>query len=106
MENTTIGKTTIAPSVLTTIAKLTTLAVPGVSRMATVNPGTNYQDGVKVKIDEGLITLDLQVIISSDNNARLIAEQIQERVRRQITEIVGMEVAKINIHIMDVDIEV
>ncbi len=45
------------------------------------------------------------MIISSENNARLIAEQIQERVKRQITEIVGMEVAKINVHIIDVDIE-
>jgi uncharacterized alkaline shock family protein YloU len=104
VENT-IGKTTIAPSVLSTIAKLTTLAVPGVSRMAIGKPTPNNQDGIKVEIDDSLITLDLYVIISSENNARLIAEQIQERVKRQITEIVGMEVAKINVHIIDVDIE-
>lgn len=104
MDNT-IGKTTIAPSVLITIAKLTTLAVSGVSRMAIGKVCPNDQDGVKVEIDNGLITLDLYVIISSENNARLIAEQIQKRVKRQITEIVGMEVAKINVHIIDVDIE-
>lgn len=101
----TIGKTTIAPTVLSTIAKLTTLAVPGVSRMAIPVANPNLQDGVKVEINDGLITLDLFVIISSEHNARLVAEQIQERVERQITEIVGMEVAKINVHIIDVDIE-
>ncbi len=100
-----IGKTTIAPTVLSTIAKLTTLAVSGVSRMATPVANPNVQDGVKVEIHDGLITLDLFIIISSKYNARLIAEQIQEHVKRQITEIVGMEVAKINVHIEDVDIE-
>jgi len=52
-----------------------------------------------------LIFLDLYIIISSDHNARLIAESIQQRVRRAITEMVGMEVAKINVHVIDVDIE-
>ena len=36
MEETTSGKTTIAPSVLNTIVRLTTLETPGVSRMAPV----------------------------------------------------------------------
>ena len=44
-----IGKTTIAPTVLSTIAKLTTLAVSGVSRMATPVANPNVQDGVKLK---------------------------------------------------------
>jgi uncharacterized alkaline shock family protein YloU len=104
VENT-FGKTTIAPSVLTTIAKLATLAVQGVSRMAEGKSSPSDQDGVKVEIKDNLIYLDLYVIISSEHNVRLIAEQIQQSVNRQITEIVGMEVAKINVHITDVDIE-
>jgi uncharacterized alkaline shock family protein YloU len=32
------GQTTIAPDVLVTIARLTTLSVEGVARMATVSP--------------------------------------------------------------------
>lgn len=104
VENT-IGKTTIAPSVLCTIAKLTTLAVPGVSRMAEGKAHSSDLDGVKVETRDGSIYLDLFVIMSSDRNARLVAEQVQQRVNRQITEIVGMEVAKINVHITDVDIE-
>jgi len=34
-----------------------------------------------------------------------VAETIQNKVTRAITEMVGMEVAKINVHITDVDIE-
>lgn len=104
MENT-IGKTTIAPSVLSTIAKLTTLAVQGVSRMAEGKVSPNDKEGVRVDVEDGLIHLDLYIILSSNQNARLIAEQIQQEVNRQITEIVGMEVANINVHITDVDIE-
>ena len=102
----TIGKTTIAPTVLSTIAKLTTLEVPGVSRMADIKQLSSLDnEGVKVEVKDDLIYLDLYIIISSDHNARLIAETIQQKVRRAITEMVGMEVAEINVHIIDVDIE-
>jgi len=101
-----VGKTTIAPTVLSTIAKLTTLEVPGVSRMADIKQLSSLDnEGVKVEVKDDLIFLDLYIIISSDHNARLIAETIQQKVRRAITEMVGMEVAKINVHITDVDIE-
>ena len=98
-----LGKTTIAPSVLITIARLTTLSVPGVSRLS---ESKSIPDGVKIEIKDNLIDLDLFVIISSDQNARLVAEEIQKRVNRAITEMVGMEVAKIDVHITDVDVEV
>ncbi len=101
-----IGKTTIAPTVLSTIAKLTTLEVPGVSRMADIKQLSSLDnEGVKVEVKDDLIYLDLYIIISSDHNARLVSETIQQKVRRSITEMVGMEVAKINVHVIDVDIE-
>lgn len=101
-----IGKTTIAPTVLSTIAKLTTLEVPGVSRMADIKQLSSLDnEGVKVEVKDDLIFLDLYIIISSDHNARLIAEAIQQKVKRAITEMVGMEVAVVNVHIIDVDIE-
>lgn len=102
----TVGKTTIAPNVLSTIAKLTTLEVAGVSRMADIKQLASLDnEGVKVEVKDDLIFLELYIIISSDHNARLIAETIQQKVRRAITEMVGMEVAEINVHIIDVDIE-
>ncbi|MDD2521569.1 MAG: Asp23/Gls24 family envelope stress response protein [Anaerolineaceae bacterium] len=101
-----IGKTTIAPSVLSTIAKLTTLEIPGVSRMAEIKQLSSPEnEGVKVELKDGSIYLDLYIILSSENNARLVAESIQQRVHRAITEMVGMDVANINVHIVDVDIE-
>lgn len=105
-ETNAIGKTSIAPTVLSTIAKLTTLDVPGVSRMAEVKQYPSVEnEGVKLEVKDDLIYLDLYIIISSDHNARLVAETIQHKVKRAITEMVGMDVAEINVHITDVDIE-
>ncbi len=101
-----IGKTTIAPTVLSTIAKLTALEVPGVSRMAAVKHLPSPEnEGVKIEVKDDLIFIDLYIIISSEHNARLVAETIQQKVNRAITEMVGMEVANISVHIVDVDIE-
>lgn len=102
-----IGKTTIAPSVISTVANLTTLAVPGVSRMSSDAIQLTFpeSEGVKLEIKDDQINLDLYVIITSEQNARLLAETIQQRVYRAITETFEMEVGRINVHIMNVDIE-
>jgi uncharacterized alkaline shock family protein YloU len=39
-------------------------------------------------------------------NVRKISREIQERVSRAISEMVGMEVGGVNIHIMDIDFSV
>lgn len=102
-----IGKTTIATSVISTVANLTTLAIPGVSRMSSDAIQFNFpeSEGVKVEVKDEKIYLDLYVIITSEQNARLLAETIQQRVYRAITETFELEVGRINVHIMNVDIE-
>jgi uncharacterized alkaline shock family protein YloU len=62
-------------------------------------------EGIKVDIKDDLIYFDIYIIISSHQNARLVAQTIQRRLNRAITDMVGMEIAKINVHITDVDIE-
>ena len=112
METKNIGTTTIAPEVIRTIAKLTTLATPGVSRMAaihfphTTNPIDSESEGVKAIVKDNLLYIDLYLITSSEVNVRVVSESIQQRVLRAISELTGMEVAHINVHIADIDIEV
>jgi len=101
-----IGKTTIAPSVLHTIAKLTTLATPGVSRLSSREGlSSTPEDGVKVIVREDAIEVEVYIIPGSEENVRLVAESVQKRVARAITEMVGMEVARIDVHVTDVDVE-
>jgi len=102
------GKTTIAPEVLLTIARLNALSVPGVSRLAAIpdvdrlfRKTTN--DGVKISVENNLVYADLYVVLHRDFNVHEVSRSIQSQVARAISEIVGMEVGKINIHVEDID---
>jgi uncharacterized alkaline shock family protein YloU len=105
------GKTTIAPEVLTTIARMTALSIAGVSRLSTtpsdVNQffkrGFNVNEGVRIEIENDAVYADLYLILRSDVNAREVAHNVQSRVARAISEMVGMEVGKVNIHIEDIE---
>jgi len=100
------GKTTIAPSVLHTIVKLTTLATPGISRLsAREGLGNIPEDGVRVVVKDDSIEVEIYIIPGSAENVRLVAQEVQKRVARAITEMVGMEVARVDVHITDVDLE-
>lgn len=108
MEENTLGKTTIAPNVLTTIVRLTTLATPGVTRLANAGGALRSDqqpDGVKLFYHGDEITVDVYIVITASENVRLVAEEVQKRVIRAISEMVGMQVVQVNVHVSDVDIE-
>lgn len=103
------SKTTIAPEVLLTIARLTALQVPGVSRMGTV-PGASSRlftrtsaEGVHIDVKEDSVTADLYVILKNDVNIRDVSRQVQNSIARAISEMVGMRVGRVNVHIEDID---
>jgi uncharacterized alkaline shock family protein YloU len=103
------GKVTIAPEVLLSIARLAALQVPGVSRMSPVSGGVNrffrkgYSEGVRVEIEGDNVTTDLYIVVNNDVNLRDTSRNIQREVCRAISEMVGMSVARVNIHIEDID---
>jgi uncharacterized alkaline shock family protein YloU len=102
------GKTTIAPNVLLTIARLATLDVKGVSRMSELQGGVNrifrrgYDEGVRIRIEDDRVYADLYVILKSEVNVREVSRVIQTEVARAISEMVGMEVGRVNVHIDDI----
>jgi uncharacterized alkaline shock family protein YloU len=103
------GKTTIAPEVLLTIAQLTSLEVPGVSRMGAVPASMErlfqrgYGEGVRVDIREDVVHIDLHLVLKKDFNIRDVSRQVQHDVARAVSEMVGMQVGRVNIHIEDID---
>ncbi len=105
------GKTTVSPDVLVTIARLSTLTVPGVSRMAPVPGGVNRLfrrgsgDGVRIEIEENTVFADLYFVVKQDVNIREVSRNVQKQVARAIQEMVGMEIGHVNIHIEDIDYE-
>lgn len=104
-----VGKTTVSTEVLHKIARLTTLSVQGVSRMANFRGnldqlfGKEEFQGAKVQVQENKVFVDIYVVLMSNYNVRDISREIQSRVSRAISEMVGMEVGGVNIHIMDID---
>lgn len=102
------GKTTIAPDVLVTIARMAVLSVEGVSHMASVPVRVNrllrrtVKDGVEVSVEDGVVYLDLYLILKPDVNVREVSRNAQQQVARAISEMIGMEVGHVNIHIEDI----
>jgi uncharacterized alkaline shock family protein YloU len=103
------GKTTIDPGVLINIAKLAALSVDGVSSMS---PGphsiesifkSSYSGGVNINVENNTVDVDLYLVLKSDSDLYKISEKVQNKVARAITEMVGMEIGRVNIHIEDID---
>jgi uncharacterized alkaline shock family protein YloU len=102
------GMTTIAPEVLQTIARLTALETPGVCRMSSV-PGAvsrlrrGASEGVLLDIQNDFVTADLFIVVKNNVNMREVSRAVQNNVARAISDMVGMQVGRVNIHIEDID---
>jgi uncharacterized alkaline shock family protein YloU len=103
------GLTTIAPDVLIAIARLTTLNVEGVSYMNPAPGGVNrllkrghQGEGVFIEIDRDIVNVDIYVVMENDVNIRKVSREIQNDVERAISDMVGMQVGRINVNIEDI----
>jgi uncharacterized alkaline shock family protein YloU len=105
------GKTTVSPDVLITIARLSALSVPGVSRLAPITGGVNRfftrgaGDGVRIETEENTVFMDMHLVLKQDVNIREVSRNVQKQVTRAIQEMVGMDVGYVNIHIENIDYE-
>jgi len=101
------GKTTIAPDVLISIAKLAALSVPGVKKLSDqpADVGTIFKtkrgEGVKIEVENNTVYADLYLILDGDVKVRDVCRTVQDHVARAITEMVGMDVGRINVHVED-----
>jgi uncharacterized alkaline shock family protein YloU len=103
------GKVTIAPTVLTTIVRLTALEQRGVHRLATVAPkvrgllaGGAVEEGILVEVTDAGVQVELHVIAEADANMLKLGEMLQASITRAIEEMVGMQVAWVDVHIDNV----
>jgi len=105
------GKTTVAPDVLVTIARMSALSVPGVRKMAQVSGGVNrlfkrgVDDGVRIEVEDNVVVVSLYLILKRDVNVREVSRNVQGQVARALQEMVGMDVGEVEIHIEDIDYE-
>jgi len=103
------GKTTVSPDVLVTIARLSALSVPGVSRMAHIPGGVNrlfkrgIGDGVRIEVEDNVVVANLYLILKQHVNIREVSRNVQHQVGRALQEMVGMDIGGIEIHIENID---
>jgi uncharacterized alkaline shock family protein YloU len=103
------GTTRIAPAVLITMARLTSLQVPGVVAMAPVPGGVNRlfrrgaSEGVRLEIEDQSVAIDLYLVVANGTNVREVSRNVQALVARAIEDMTGMAVARVDIHIEDID---
>jgi uncharacterized alkaline shock family protein YloU len=103
------GKTTIAPDVLLSIAKLTALSVPGVRKLSEQPADvssifTSHRgEGVRIEVENNTVYADLFLVLFGDANVREVCKKVQEQVSRAISEMVGMEVGRVNIHVENIN---
>ena len=101
----------MSPDVLVTIARLSALSVPGVSRMAQVPGGVNklfkrgIGDGVRIEIEDNVVNANLYLILKQNVNIREVSRNVQHQVARALQEMVGMDIGGIEIHIEDIDVD-
>jgi uncharacterized alkaline shock family protein YloU len=109
-----LGTVTIHPSVLVTVARLTALATPGVVRLGDrwrldvgrvlSSESHSHFNGVDVFVsDDNIVMVDVEVIAEPETNLVQLGETLQVEVVRAINEIVGMEVATVNVFVLDVE---
>jgi uncharacterized alkaline shock family protein YloU len=105
------GRTTIAPEVLITIARMAALSVPGVSAMAPVAGGVDrffrrgMNEGIRISIHEDVVVGDIYVIVKDDVNLREVGRNVQQQVARAIQEMAGMDVVQLDVHIENIEYE-
>jgi uncharacterized alkaline shock family protein YloU len=105
-----LGTVTIAPQVLLTIAKLTTLSIPGVACMSQSFAGNvgrllrrhSLGEGMRMRVEDDVVYLDLYIIVEPDVNLLELGHQIQQETARAINDMLGMHVGKVDVHIEDV----
>ena len=104
------GTVSISTQVLGTMARLTTLSVPGVFSMyRDLSSGFDRWlrrrgggDGVRIEVSDDAVSVDLYVIAARGVSLYALGREIQSQVARSIKDMIGMPVLAVNVHIEDV----
>jgi uncharacterized alkaline shock family protein YloU len=62
-----------------------------------------FGEGVRIDIRDDIVSADIYVILQNDVNIREVSRLVQQHVSRAISEMVGMQVGRVNVHIEDID---
>lgn len=113
LANEEIGNVKISEDVVSIIASLAASEVKGVAGMSGGIAGDivemlgkkNLSKGVKVDIKENDTNIDLYIIVEYGCRIPDIAWEIQEKVKKAVETMTGLNVLEVNIHVQGVNID-
>ena len=110
-----VGQVQIADEVIAVIASIAATEVEGVAKMsgnitseiAGMVGMKNLSKGVKVKIDEEMEKVDINLSLIMDYGVSIpdISREVQDRVKNSIETMTGLEVSEVNIRIAGIQME-
>lgn len=109
------GTTTVVDPVVAKIAGIAAREVPGVFDLGggaarvvgNIRDAIGQRDrgqGIKVEVGEKQVAADVTIVVEYPEQLQVVADGVRHAVARAITELVGMEVAEINVTVTDVHI--
>ncbi len=103
------GRVTVAPPVLTTIVRQTTVEQRGVNRLAVLpakvrglRAGAALEEGILVGVVEEGVQVEVHVVAEPGINVLRLGTDLQCSITRALEEMVGMNVLAVDVHIDDV----
>ena len=109
------GTVKVHESVIASIVRKATCAVPGVVRLAgsslvdnlaeIVGSKKMYDRAISINMGDNSVQVEIKVILAYGTHIPEIAEAIQLAVIGEITKITGMQVNKVNVVIIDLEEE-
>ena len=111
-ETTTIGRITISPRAIATIACQAALQSYGVVGLTCRNLANeiaqvftrNPEHGVHVNVIDDLITIDLYVVIEYGTRISSVAASVANTVHYHVEKAIGLPVTAVNVHVQDLRI--
>lgn len=108
-----MGGVKISDEVVAIIAGIAATEIPGVAGMSGGIAGgiaemlgrKNLSKGVKVEVGEKEAAIDLYIIVEYGSRIPDVAWEIQEKVKKSVETMTGLNVVEVNIHIQGVNIE-
>jgi len=108
-----LGTVKVTDEVVAIIAGIAAMEVPGVAGMSGGIAGEivemlgrkNLSKGVKVEVGEKQAAIDLYIIIDYGCRIPDVAWDIQERVKKSVETMTGLNVVEVNIHIQGVNFD-
>jgi uncharacterized alkaline shock family protein YloU len=109
------GKTIIADGVVSKVAGIAARDVPGVFALGggaarafgairDVIGSTDLTQGVRVEVGETQVAADVTIVVEYPTPMHAVAEQVRQAVAQAIEQLIGMDVAEVNVAINDVHI--